>query len=97
MVIGTAAGLSNAVTIALSVLLAFVFGYSLTMLPLLRDGLPFRSALPLALASDTLSIAVMEIVSPPEALIVSPPRSAGARPSGSAPVRVRVRARSGTG
>ena len=62
MVIGAAAGLGDAVTIALSVLLAFVFGYSLTMLPLLRDGLPFRSALPLALASDTFSIAVMEIV-----------------------------------
>jgi len=79
MVIGTAAGLSNAVTIALSVLLAFVFGYSLTMLPLLRDGLPFRSALPLALASDTLSIAVMEIVDNAVILAVPGAMDAGLR------------------
>jgi hypothetical protein len=62
MVIGTAAGLGNAATIALAVLLAFVFGYSLTMLPLLRAGMAFSVALPLAFASDSFSIAVMEIV-----------------------------------
>jgi Domain of unknown function (DUF4396) len=62
MVIGTAAGFGNPATIALSVLLAFVFGYSLTMLPLLRAGLAFSVALPLAFASDSFSIAVMEIV-----------------------------------
>ena len=77
MVIGTAAGLGDAVTIALSVLLAFVFGYSLTMLPLLRDGLPFRSALPLALASDTFSIAVMEIVDNAVILLVPGAMEAG--------------------
>ena len=77
MVIGAAAGLGDAVTIALSVLLAFVFGYSLTMLPLLRDGLPFRSALPLALASDTFSIAVMEIVDNTVMLLVPGALDAG--------------------
>ncbi len=62
MVIGTAAGLGNPATIALSVVLAFVFGYSLTMLPLVRAGLALSVALPLAFASDSFSIAVMEIV-----------------------------------
>jgi hypothetical protein len=62
MVIGTAIGLGNAATIALAVLLAFVFGYSLTMLPLLRAGLALGVALPLAFASDSFSIAVMELV-----------------------------------
>jgi hypothetical protein len=62
MVIGTAWGLSNAATIALAVVLAFVFGYGLTMIPLLRAGLGLSAALPLAFASDSLSIAVMEIV-----------------------------------
>jgi uncharacterized protein DUF4396 len=62
MVIGTAIGLGNAATIALAVLLAFVFGYSLTMLPLLRAGLALGIALPLAFASDSFSIAVMELV-----------------------------------
>ena len=46
----------------LAIALAFLFGYSLTMLPLLRAGLAFAAAVPLALASDTLSIAVMELV-----------------------------------
>jgi len=62
MIIGTAAGLSNAATIALSVLLAFVFGYTLTSLPLLRAGLAFAAVVPIALASDTFSIGLMEIV-----------------------------------
>ena len=62
MVIGTALGWSNVATIVLAVLLAFLFGYSLTMLPLLRAGVPLGAAILLALASDTLSIAVMEIV-----------------------------------
>jgi hypothetical protein len=61
MIIGTALGWSSAATIALAVTLAFVFGYSLTMLPLLRAGLALGVALPLAFASDSLSIAVMEI------------------------------------
>jgi hypothetical protein len=62
MVIGTAAGLGNAATIALAVVLAFLFGYSLTMVPLVRAGLAFSVALLLAFASDSFSIAVMEIV-----------------------------------
>src|SRR3712207_3401106 len=62
MVIGTALGWGNVATIALAVALAFFFGYSLTMLPLLRSGLALGAAIPLALAADTLSITVMEIV-----------------------------------
>ena len=62
MVIGTALGLGNWSTIALSVVLAFVFGYLLTMLPLLRSGVVLRTAVRLAFASDTVSIIVMEIV-----------------------------------
>jgi hypothetical protein len=62
VVIGTILGWSNTPTIALAILLAFLFGYSFTMVPLLRAGLVFATAVPLALASDTLSIGVMEIV-----------------------------------
>src|SRR5262245_34082327 len=62
MVIGTALGFSNLGTIALAVALAFVFGYSLTSLPLLRSGIALAAVVPIALAADTLSIAVMEIV-----------------------------------
>lgn len=62
MVIGTATGLDNASTIALAVVLAFFFGYLLTMLPLLRAGLAFPQAVRTALAADTVSIAIMEVV-----------------------------------
>ncbi len=62
MIIGTALGWGDYQTIALAVVLAFFFGYSLTMLPLLRAGLTLAVAIPLALASDTISIGVMEIV-----------------------------------
>jgi hypothetical protein len=62
MVIGTAAGFSDLQTIVLAVLLAFVFGYTLTSLPLLRAGLALSAVIPIALASDTASIAVMEVV-----------------------------------
>ena len=62
MAIGTALGFSQWGTVALSVVLAFLFGYSLTSLPLLRAGLVLSAVIPIALASDTLSIAVMEIV-----------------------------------
>ena len=62
MIIGTAAGLSAGATIALSIALAFLFGYSLTSLPLLRSGMALAVVAPLALASDTISIAVMEVV-----------------------------------
>src|SRR4029079_1928124 len=62
MVVGTAAGLSNWPTVALSVVLAFVFGYGLTSMPLLRAGLALAAVVPVALASDTFSIATMEVV-----------------------------------
>jgi Domain of unknown function (DUF4396) len=62
IVIGTALGWSTVATIALAIVLAFFFGYGLTMLPLLRSGMALGAALPLAFASDTLSITVMEIV-----------------------------------
>ena len=62
MVVGTALGWGNGATIAISVALAFVFGYSLTSLPLLRAGLTLAAVAPIAFASDTLSIAVMEVV-----------------------------------
>jgi Domain of unknown function (DUF4396) len=60
--IGTALGFSNLATIALAVALAFLFGYTLTSLPLLRAGLAVGAVIPIALASDTLSIATMEAV-----------------------------------
>src|ERR687896_1056899 len=60
--IGTALGWSDLATIALAVALAFLFGYALTSYPLLRAGLAVGAVIPIALASDTLSIAVMEIV-----------------------------------
>jgi hypothetical protein len=62
MAIGTALGFSDLGTIALAVGLAFIFGYALTSLPLLRAGLAFSVVVPIALAADTLSITVMEIV-----------------------------------
>ena len=62
MVIGTALALSNHATVVISVILAFFFGYALTVRPLLQSGLGFRTAARLALASDTASITIMEIV-----------------------------------
>ena len=62
MVLGTALGFSEWGTVALAVALAFFFGYLLTSLPLLRAGLAVSAVIPIALAADTLSIAVMEIV-----------------------------------
>lgn len=62
MVIGTALDWGNGATIMAAVVLAFVFGYLMTLLPLLREGMKIGTALALAFASDTLSITVMEIV-----------------------------------
>jgi hypothetical protein len=62
MVLGTAFAWSNLATIVASVLLAFLFGYGLTMMPLLRSGMAFKPAAGVALSSDTASIATMEIV-----------------------------------
>src|ERR687896_253653 len=62
MIIGTALGWSDLGTIALAVALAFFFGYTLTSLPLLRAGMALGAVIPIALASDTISIAIMEFV-----------------------------------
>lgn len=62
LAIGTALGFSNLGTIVLAVALAFLFGYGLTSLPLLRSGMALGAVIPIAFASDTLSIATMEIV-----------------------------------
>jgi hypothetical protein len=62
IVIGTALGWSNVATIVLAIVLAFFFGYGMTILPLLRSSMALGAVLPLALASATLSITVMEIV-----------------------------------
>jgi hypothetical protein len=71
MVIGSAAGLSNAATVVLSIALAFLFGYGLTSLPLLRAGMALAVVVPIALASDTLSIATMEVID--NAIVVAVP------------------------
>jgi hypothetical protein len=68
MVIGTALGFSDWGTVGLAVVLAFLFGYTLTSFPLLRAGLALSAVVPIALATDTVSIAVMETVD--NALIV---------------------------
>ena len=77
MVIGTALGWGNKETIVLSIALAFLFGYSLTMLPLLRGGVALAAAIPLAFASDTISIAIMEIVDNAIILVIPGAMEAG--------------------
>ncbi|MFI8068652.1 DUF4396 domain-containing protein [Streptomyces sp. NPDC086033] len=62
MVIGTAFGWGNLSTTVLAIALAFLFGYSLTLRGALKGGLDFRAAVQVALAADTLSIAVMELI-----------------------------------
>jgi hypothetical protein len=62
MILATWWGWGNLASIVLAIALAFFFGYSLTIAPVLRAGVPFRRALPVAFASDTASISVMEIV-----------------------------------
>lgn len=62
LAIGTALGWGDLATIGLAVGLAFVFGYTLTSLPLLRAGLGLAAALPVALATDTVSITIMEAI-----------------------------------
>jgi hypothetical protein len=76
MVIGTALGWSNAATIALAVVLAFLFGYVLTLRPLLAR-MSFASAAKLALAADTASITVMEIVDNAIMLVIPGAMDAG--------------------
>jgi hypothetical protein len=75
--IGTAAGFSDFQTIALAIGLAFLFGYTLTSFPLLRAGLALGAVIPIALASDTFSIAVMEIVDNAILLVIPGAMEAG--------------------
>ncbi len=77
MIIGTALGWGNWSTVVLSVILAFAFGYLLTLIPLLRAKLEFRTAIILALASDTLSITIMEIIDNAVMLAIPGAMSAG--------------------
>ena len=77
LVIGSALAWTTVPTIALAIALAFVFGYALTMLPLLRSGLALGAAAGLALAADTLSITVMEIVDNAIILVIPGAMDAG--------------------
>src|SRR4051794_5909387 len=77
MLIGTALGVSNPGTVALSIAPAFVFGYGLTSPPLLRAGPALAVVAPIALASDTLSIATMEVVDNAIMLVVPGALDAG--------------------
>ena len=77
MVLGTWWGWSDGATIALAIVLAFVFGYSLTIAPVLRTGLPFRTALGVTLAADTVSITVMEVVDNAGMLLIPGAMEAG--------------------
>jgi hypothetical protein len=77
MVVGTALGLSSWGTVGVAVLLAFVFGYGLTSMPLLRAGLALGAVVPIALAADTFSIAVMEVVDNVVMLVVPGAMDAG--------------------
>lgn len=62
LVIGTSLGWSTVATIALAVALAFLFGYAMTLVPLLRAGLGLGAAAKIALAADSVSITVMEVI-----------------------------------
>ena len=77
LVIATQLGWHDAPAIALAVVLAFVFGYGLTLRPLLRSGMAVRDALRLAFAADTLSITVMEIVDNAILLVIPGAMDAG--------------------
>ena len=77
MVIGTALGWGDLQTVALAVGLAFLFGYAFTIGPVLRSGLTLRAAIPVALAADTVSITVMEVVDNAVMLLVPGAMDAG--------------------
>ena len=77
MVVATAFGWGNAASIAVSIALAFLFGYAFTIQPVLRAGVNFRRALRIAFASDTVSITTMEIVDNAFILIVPGALAAG--------------------
>ena len=75
--IGTALGWGNAATIALAIALAFLFGYAFTAVPLIRSGFALGAAAGIALAADTISIAVMELVDNAVLLVVPGAMEAG--------------------
>src|SRR3954468_20277427 len=77
MVIGTALGLHNAATVVLSIALAFLFGYGLTMRGVLRAGVGLQAAFRIALAADTVSIAIMELLDNAFMLVVPGAMDAG--------------------
>jgi Domain of unknown function (DUF4396) len=77
LAIGTALGWGNLETIVLAIVLAFFFGYSFTVVPLLRSGLAFGAAAGIAFAADTISITVMEIVDNAVVLLVPGAMDAG--------------------
>lgn len=77
MALGTGLDWNNSTTIAVSIVLAFIFGYAFTLGPLLKGGVQLRTAVGLAFASDTLSITVMEIVDNTVILFIPGAMSAG--------------------
>ena len=77
LVIATALGWGDAASIALAVVLAFLFGYALTLRPLLASGVAFGRAARLAFAADTVSIAVMEVVDNAILLLIPGAMAAG--------------------
>ena len=77
MALGTAFGFSNLATVALAIGLAFVFGYTLTSLPLLRSGLAPAAVVPIALAADTVSITIMEVIDNAVVLVIPGAMDAG--------------------
>jgi hypothetical protein len=77
LAIATALGWGNVASIALAVVLAFFFGYSFTVVPLLRSGLALAAVLPIAFAADTFSIVVMEIVDNAVVLLIPGAMEAG--------------------
>ena len=62
MVVGSALGWSNLATVVLAISLAFIFGYTLTSIPLIRSGMSARAVVPIAIAADTVSITIMEVI-----------------------------------
>jgi hypothetical protein len=77
MFIGTALGWGNLATIALAVGLAYAFGFGLTSLPLFKAGLSLAAVVPIALAADTVSITIMEIIDNATVLLIPGAMEAG--------------------
>jgi uncharacterized protein DUF4396 len=77
MLLGTAFGWGNLATIVLAVALAYLFGFGLTSLPLFRAGLTLGAIVPIALAADTISITIMEIIDNGFVLVVPGAMDAG--------------------